>query len=520
MLVLCRATAVLAALLVAAPAAARGLTARERAGKRIYFEGKGTSGAELRAFVGSGTPAPASALTCAGCHGEDGTGRPEGGVLPGAVGWAELTKRYGHVHPDGRTHPAFDARSVVRAVTEGVDPAGNALGLAMPRYSLSREDGESLVAYLRVLERDAAPGVSARALRVATVLPTRGRLAAVGTAMRGMIEASFAEVNAAGGIHGRRLELAVAGYDSDAGGAVEALRALVAKDPPFALVSGLAPGAAAELAALAEQERLPLVAPFGAAPPEASGGRYAFYALPGVRDQARVLARWMAGEGGATRPRTAVVHAAGAALEEAARAAAADLGSAGLEGAEVVRLEGTGMDAAVERLQRAGVEQVIFLGEDPDLRAFTARAEALRFAPRVVAPGMLVGRAAAEAPASFDGRIFLAYPSLPGGGPAGKLDTFERLRRKAGAADTGRTAQVAAFAAAAVLEEGLRRAGRALTRERLVDALERLYRFETGVVPPLSFGPARRVGALGGYVVAVDSTRGAFRPVSGWIALE
>jgi hypothetical protein len=66
----------------------------------------------------------------------------------------------------------------------------------------------------------------------------------------------------------------------------------------------------------------------------------------------------------------------------------------------------------------------------------------------------------------------------------------------------------------------LRRAGRALSRERLVGALEGVYAFDSGLLPPLSYGPARRVGALGSYVVAVDLARRSFRPVSGWIALE
>jgi hypothetical protein len=34
----------------------------------------------------------------------------------------------------------------------------------------------------------------------------------------------------------------------------------------------------------------------------------------------------------------------------------------------------------------------------------------------------------------------------------------------------------------------------------------------------VSFGPDRRVGALGGYVVALD--RRGFAPASGWIALD
>ena len=55
-------------------------------------------------------------------------------------------------------------------------------------------------------------------------------------------------------------------------------------------------------------------------------------------------------------------------------------------------------------------------------------------------------------------------------------------------------ASIAAFAAAKLLEEGLRRAGRDLDRRKLVDALEELYGYETGLTPPLSYGPNRRIG--------------------------
>jgi hypothetical protein len=55
--------------------------------------------------------------------------------------------------------------------------------------------------------------------------------------------------------------------------------------------------------------------------------------------------------------------------------------------------------------------------------------------------------------------------------------------------------------------EGLRRAGRELSRTRLVEGIEQLYNFDTGVTPPLTFGPNRRIGALGAHIVTVDLER-------------
>ena len=78
-------------------------------------------------------------------------------------------------------------------------------------------------------------------------------------------------------------------------------------------------------------------------------------------------------------------------------------------------------------------------------------------------------------------------------------------------------AQLASFAAAQLFVEGLRQAGRDLSRERLVTGIEKLYRFETGVTPPLTYGPNRRIGARGAHVVRVNLERQSYEAVGdGW----
>ena len=68
-----------------------------------------------------------------------------------------------------------------------------------------------------------------------------------------------------------------------------------------------------------------------------------------------------------------------------------------------------------------------------------------------------------------------------------------------------------------VVAEGLKRGGRDISRERLVTALEGLYDYETGLAPRLTFGPNRRVGAAGAYVVRIDPERKEFVAASGWV---
>ena len=176
--------------------------------------------------------------------------------------------------------------------------------------------------------------------------------------------------------------------------------------------------------------------------------------------------------------------------------------------------------ALAARLRDRGVRAVLFLGSDAELAVFAREADAAGFAPYLLASGTLAARAASRAPASFQGRILLAYPSVPSDENPAAASELARLRSQAKIADHNRASQVAASVAFDVLVEGLRRTGRNLSRERFVAALEGLYDFESGLLRPIRYGPNRRVGTLGGYVVAVDLEKGSFSTVGDWRALE
>jgi len=68
-----------------------------------------------------------------------------------------------------------------------------------------------------------------------------------------------------------------------------------------------------------------------------------------------------------------------------------------------------------------------------------------------------------------------------------------------------------------VLVQGLKESGRRLSRELLIEALEGLYEYSTGLTPPLTFGPNRRVGAHGAYIVAVDLDERRFAGDPVWV---
>src|SRR5271165_1446203 len=63
-------------------------------GRMIYLSGETSSGRPITARIGDGPPLPATTLACVQCHGADGRGRPEGGVTPSDITWANLTRPY------------------------------------------------------------------------------------------------------------------------------------------------------------------------------------------------------------------------------------------------------------------------------------------------------------------------------------------------------------------------------------------------------------------------------------------
>jgi ABC-type branched-subunit amino acid transport system substrate-binding protein len=502
-----------AALLCAAPSASGSPEppdTQELAGRRLYHQGVTPSGEPLRALVGAGNmPLSGAAVACGNCHGADGRGRPEAGVLPPDITWAELTKPYGHTHGH-RKHGAFGQASFARAVNEGLDPQGNRLDAAMPRYALSRAELAVLTAYLERLAAERDPGIGEERLRLGTILPVAGPAGAAGKAMRAALEAYFETLNRAGGLHQRRIELVVAEDLQDA-------RKRFTEEPIFALVSPFVPRAEEELGALIGELRLASVESFTAAAAP-SGSR--FHVFAGSREQAAVLAEFA---GAADTARAAILYSERPPHAEAGAAAARRCEKHGCADALRVGWHAGGFDAAatVRRLKAASRDRILFFGTEQELARLleeAGKAIDARWRPGVYALGEL-GRSAAAARERFAGKLYLAFPTSPlDRSPEGER-AWRELRRDFDLSPRHQAAQLAALTAAAVLVEGVRRAGRGLSREGLLRSLEGLSNFGPGFGPPVSYGPGRRIGARGGYVVALEPDRGIV-PASGWISLN
>jgi mono/diheme cytochrome c family protein len=155
------------ALLAVAVALLLHASPQQERGKAIYLRGQSPSNRPITAILGSDPEAvPAAIVPCVSCHGEDGRGKPEGGVVPADITPESLARA---TTLGGRTRPPYTGPLLKRAITMGFDSGRHELNAAMPRYRMSIEDADDLIAYLALVGHESQPGVTDDALRIRIV---------------------------------------------------------------------------------------------------------------------------------------------------------------------------------------------------------------------------------------------------------------------------------------------------------------------------------------------------------------
>jgi ABC-type branched-subunit amino acid transport system substrate-binding protein len=499
----------------------RPLSPEEKRGKAFYLRGESASGQEITALMGE-IDVPATTLTCAGCHGARGEGKTEGGVTAGTLTWSYLTKPYGHNDDGGRKHPAFSEASFTRMLTSGHDPAGNKLAVAMPTYRMPQQDMTDLIAYLKRIETDYDPGVSETNIVIGTLLPDKSALTGLAQSMEDVLRAYFAEINSRGGIYNRRIELRImyGGATSTAAN----MKHLIDDEQVFAIVSGLTAGAEEDVATLSKDREVPFIGPSTLLPQRGLPlNRYVFYLLPGLREQARILVNFAAKKTDPKKSCVAIVCPDAEFSRAIARSVEDQAKKLGWTNITGVYYQRDKFNAAqyVAELKQQGIDTVFHLGSGSDTGALFKDAEVAGWTPAVYLLGTLVGRnVTGIVPLKMKNQVFLAFPTIPADVSEAGAAEYSALLQKNKLTSTHAAAQASAIAAARILIHALELSGKDLSRERLVTTLEGLYEFDTGLMPKITFGPNRRIGVLGAYVVTIDPEKKLFPASAEWISVD
>jgi ABC-type branched-subunit amino acid transport system substrate-binding protein len=491
------------------------LSAQEKRGQQIYLKGEATS--EITALLGSDQlEVPASSFSCSNCHGLRGEGSKEGGLQPPPIDWKTLTAPHTSALTRRERKP-YDEVTLARAIKLGLSPDGTPLHPGMPRYVMTAEQMADLIAYLKKLDKEsvAEPGLTDETIKVGAALPLSGPLAQIGEDIKATLNASFAHINSQGGVYGRRIELLVEDSRGEPEQTTEATRRLIEQKGVFALVGSFEPGDSGAVNTLIKGQEIPLVGPITLSPRnEVPPNRYIFYLLPTFADQARALVDFISEKTGNKQARAAVMYADN---DFNLDALAGLKSQSKLYLMEIVSEQGYGTGhfeaaKAVKALLSTKPDYLFFFGGADDAKALASEMEQAGLKIPLLSSVVMLGRGAFDLPAPIAAQTFLSYPSsLP------KQEDFAEFlatMQKSGVALRSPAFQSIAYAATKVFLEATKSSGKRLDRATLIGSLEQIQDFKTGVTPPVTFGPNRRVGSSACYIVGIDLSKMQYLPLT------
>ena len=347
----------------------------------------------------------------------------------------------------------------------------------------------------------ADPGITDTEVTFGMWAAFTGPVAHLGTSTRDGFTVAINEANAAGGVQGRKIKLV--SYD-DGGAPQEALaaaRRLINQDRVFALVVGSTSGSTLPVIPLINQAKIPFIAGTSSNvrlldPPSP----YIFRGYPNDKWQGYRLADYIVEKGKGKRP--AIIYVTD------------DYGKGGYEvltqrlkekniafvAAEAYNKGDQDFSAQLLRIKQSNPDSMIVWAFAPDAAIIVRQAKELGITVQ------LYGGAGTATPlfpkgAGQMGIGYLAkypFPFLPESSTAPAMvkyrDNLQKLYPNG--LPVGRPSEydLLGFGAARIALEGLRRAGRDVTREKFIAAIESLKEFDTGTGFPVTFSKDNHEG--------------------------
>lgn len=498
---------------------------RLAAGRAIYHEGRLPSGRPLTATRGEGSRLTGAAAACVQCHQRSGMGLAEGAVVippitgPALFG-ARLPGSYAPRRAPGmdsrdypfRTRAPYTEGTLAQAIRYGHSNDGRRFSILMPRYALDDAAMEALAAYLRSLSAHPSPGADERVVHFATVITPHvdpgDREAVIGVLNACFAEHALDQTEGASGNADKGDRQAWRLHVWTLVGPPQRwhrqLADYQARQPVFAMISGLGDEAWSPVEAFCESTELPCLFPNVQPAVEAGAGRYSFYFSRGVWLEAEVFARQLAARGSSLPHSGRVVQLVGGA--DRGQRAAEMLTQALTE--SDVPVETWRLDSDEDRLSSLAVTDALVLWlTTTELAGLMQRVPLPPRAEPVLVSGILSGMHTAPLNPAWRKVAVLAYGL---DAPARWDQRMQRYLRpwlkKNGLSGGDERLQGNTLAACNLLSEAMLRLHGNYLRDYLVEWVEN-YPATMGLAPVpqayprFSLGPGQRFSSKGIYLV-------------------
>ena len=329
----------------------------------------------------------------------------------------------------------------------------------------------------------------------------------------------MAEVNARGGIHGRRL--VERSYPRKGGAAIDEgvdnARRLIEEDGVFLLFNMGGP-AAVRIAPLAMRHHVPYLFPHTALL-TADADRYVFTSFPRYAGETAVMFAHLARTRGLTR--LAIVpdeNAYGSYFRDRLVQLAPSLGyqMVGAEG--LTDRKPSDLTTAVDRLRPARPEAVILALYPEQAQAVMRAKAALGWRDvTMVATGPLTDEQYLNVEGgAAEGTVgFCLYPD-PNQDQSAGVRAYRRLMAAHFPGRPLNRYSLYGYVFGRLVAEGLERAGPSPTTEGFIGAMESIRDWDSGgIIPPVSFSTANHHAQRAGFIC--ELTNGRFEPRTGWL---
>ncbi|MGE0799108.1 MAG: ABC transporter substrate-binding protein [Lautropia sp.] len=363
----------------------------------------------------------------------------------------------------------------------------------------------------------AEPGVTKNEIHLGGTLGVTGPIAAVCTAVAEAAQAHFKRINESGGIHGRKIRYDVLDDGYSAQRAIGNTRRLVQQDNVFAIFGGCGTATAAAVLTSVEKDDVPYLFPYaGLDKLVIPVKRNVFSLVPLYSDQMTAIVPHVLSKSPA---KTAVMASVNIAGHEAWRKAArSKLEAAGVDVQLDLLVDITTSDRApfVLQIKEKNPDLLLLMDAAPSAARFYIEMQRQNWKPKMVTGiATLTDESFLKTVATMaEGNLLVPGFVLPPTAPQSKPCVDELAAHRKDLEPTHFS--MYGCLAARVMVEALKRAGPEPTRAKLIEALESIKAFDSGISGPVSFSPQQHMGLSSILPFVIE--KGQFKVIGGPIS--
>jgi branched-chain amino acid transport system substrate-binding protein len=341
-------------------------------------------------------------------------------------------------------------------------------------------------------------GITDKTIKIGMYGPLTGSQSSWGYPVMNGAAMVYKEINEKGGIHGRKIEIVQEDGACDAAKTVAAVKKLIHREKVFLINSGICSGPTIAARPELINNKVPLMlfaASLDAITTPVS--RYVFTVAPTGRHDGLSIGEFVRSIPGVKR--VAIVGHADEWAKSKSEAFKAVAKQANLEIVADETLEKNVTDSAAQVLaiKRANADAVVLLTYPGPTAAFLRDAHKYSLKAKFVGNNSLIDLGAlAERVGNLDAlQTTFITATIVGAIGSQELAPYEKMLKKHFPKDTIKADSFYGTASAITVVEALKRAGKDLTREKFIDALEKMQGFNAGIAPcSISFSSENHQG--------------------------